>query len=145
MTQAKRRRRKFAARRRGAILILVLTALGLATIMVGLAAQSAIARHRQLRRRGEALQARWLVESGVERAAARLATGAEYDGETWTVSPEALAGPHGGEVTIRVRPDETEARRRIVDVVARYPAADPQGPRQSKQLTIDLSRLRGSS
>ena len=68
-------------------------------------------------------QAEWLAESGIERAAARLAANHEYAGETWTIPPAVLA--EGGLVRIVVETPSGQPGRRVVRVEAEYPN-DPQ-------------------
>jgi hypothetical protein len=84
------------------------------------------------------LQANWLVESALDRAAARLAADADYAGETWRVAPQLLGGREAAVVKIEVeRLPESPARRRIC-VRADYPEDTPHRVRQSKQFEIEI-------
>ena len=79
------------------------------------------------------------MESGLARAAARLAANPDYQGETWALSASSLGGRDAGEVTIVVKPLEKSASRRRVRVEADYPSGDPtRRARQSKQLIVDV-------
>jgi hypothetical protein len=82
------------------------------------------------------IQAVWLAESGLERAAASLATDPDYAGEVWKVSAGSLGGNHGGQVTIEVKAVPDQPGRRLVSVRADYPDDPRLRVRWSKQLTI---------
>ncbi|RUL88070.1 hypothetical protein [Tautonia sociabilis] len=71
-------------------------------------------------------QALWLVEAGLERAAAQLRVDPSYEGETWTLPPEALGGREGT-VTIEVEETDPGADQPLtVRVRADYPSdGDP--------------------
>jgi hypothetical protein len=93
-----------------------------------------------LRTEERRLQADWLVESGLERAAARLADDAAYPGESWTLSARELEGPAPGVVTIAVEPGPgpAAAGSRLVTVVADYPGDPRQRVRSRKQAVVDV-------
>jgi hypothetical protein len=82
------------------------------------------------------LQAEWLVESGLERAAARLAAGGDYAGETWDLAPGDLGRSHPARVTIRVEPVANTPERRLVRVQADYPRDATLRARASKRLEL---------
>jgi type II secretory pathway component PulK len=86
----------------------------------------------------ESLQAQWLAEAGVERAAARLADDPGYAGETWTVSAQELAGRRGGVVRIHVAAASKDAKSRLVRVEADYPDDPVHCRRWKKEITVDL-------
>ena len=104
---------------------------------------------RDLERR---LQAEWLVESGVERALARLDADRGYAGETWSISSEELGTPREGRpagihenadpaaaiVTITVDRPPGAAGRGKVRVQADYPRDGPGRSRQSQEISLDL-------
>jgi len=84
------------------------------------------------------VQAGWLADSGIARAAARLADNSDYAGETWEISAERLGGD-AAIVFIRVQNEEGGGRRRLVTAEAAYPAAGPEQARQTHQLIVSLS------
>jgi hypothetical protein len=86
------------------------------------------------------LQADWLAESGLDRAAARLEKDPNYRGETWKISADDLGGPAPGVVTIEVEPGRgpDAARRRLVTVRADYPPEAPQRVRVTRAASHDL-------
>ena len=83
-------------------------------------------------------QAAWLVESGLERAAARLAADPDYQGETWQISAEALGAKSGAVVEIEIQNVPEQPQRRAVRVRADYPDDPQHRARQTKQLVIEL-------
>jgi hypothetical protein len=84
------------------------------------------------------LQAEWLAESALDRAASRLDADGEYAGETWRVSAEEIGGLEGGEVLIRIAAVNDQPQRRLVQVQADYPTNLPRRHRCSKSLTIEV-------
>jgi hypothetical protein len=86
------------------------------------------------------VQAAWLAESALERAAAILATDPDYAGEVWKVSADTLGGTDGGQVTIEVEAVTDQPGRRRVRVRADYPDDPRLRVRWSKQLTIQTGR-----
>jgi type II secretory pathway pseudopilin PulG len=91
------------------------------------------ARERQL-----SLQANWLAESALERAAGRLAANSNYTGETWSLSPVEIGGAAAGEVAIQVKPVAGRPRVRQVHVQADYPATGDHRHRRSKDLLVEI-------
>jgi hypothetical protein len=122
--------------RRGLMLVAVIVCLTIASAILlsavkqfALAKRSAELHHRQQ-------QAAWLVEAGLERAAAGLKqTG--YTGETWTISAADLGGLDDAAVEIAVSQADDAQGDRKVDVTARYPAGE-YGMSVSKSVVINL-------
>jgi len=126
--------------RRGMILILVLVCLAVAAALIVVAVRRAVVVNRGAQLAGQNLQAAWLAESGLQRAAARLAADPEYSGETWSVPAAELDGRHAGKVAVTVRPAADSPRRRIVRVTAVFPDDPLFRTRQTKEIIIDLAR-----
>lgn len=91
--------------------------------------------HVQLR-----LQTAWLLESGLERAAARLAVDRNYTGETWTINADRLGGPDAAAIVIRVESDQSQSDRRQVVVEAACPVEGAQQARLTRQTTVTLAQ-----
>jgi hypothetical protein len=95
------------------------------------------------------LQADWLVESGVERAIARLGADAGYGGETWRLSTDDMAGAAPGVVTISVAPgsaaDAGATNQRLVTVQADCPGDSDFRVRVHKQVIVDLNAAPGGA
>jgi hypothetical protein len=124
------------AGRPGAILFVVLVCIIIASLVFMSLVLQTVAERRRGRTEAWQTQAAWLVESGLERAAARLAGDPGYAGETWRLPADALAGPDSAVVLIEVEPMAEQPRRRLVRVRADYPDHPQQRARQSKQVVI---------
>lgn len=116
----------------------IAVAVMIALIIIGLIAvgllRLAATRRDQLRAEERRLQADWLAEAGIERAAMRLAESADYEGEAWEVSADELGGRLAATVRIKVEPATASGRR--VEVRADYPKDDPGRARRSKRAII---------
>jgi type II secretory pathway component PulK len=131
--------------RRGAVLAAVLVLAVLAAMLLAVWLKAAVAQHRQLRLRAYDLQAAWLVEAGLERAAARLAADPAYEGESWTVAAEQLQTRHAGQVEIRVASVADQPALRQVSVSADYPRDATRRARRGKQIEMALTVAAASS
>ena len=100
--------------------------------------QLAVGQWKLVRAEALRLQCSWLAESGLDRAASRLALDPMYPGETWTLPAAALRGPEGATVTIRVEPVPDQSLRRLVHVQADYPDDPQQRVRLGKQAVVEL-------
>ncbi|MGH7129223.1 MAG: hypothetical protein ACREIV_11695 [Planctomycetaceae bacterium] len=125
-------------RRAGAIVVIAMICLLVISMMSATLVQSGLARSRQAQREAKRLQAAWLVESGIDRAAAALQMNSDYTGETWNVSAEELGGPSPGQVTIQVATDDETPDRRSITVTADYPSGTEQRAREEKTIPMDL-------
>jgi hypothetical protein len=80
------RKKSLRHRSVGAVLLVVMACLAIAmTLIVGWA-RIAVLENRQVRSAEDHLQAEWLAESAIQRAAAQLVANSEYPGETWRVT-----------------------------------------------------------
>jgi hypothetical protein len=155
----------FQRRQRGAILIVVLVCLAVAAAMSVVVVRQIAAERHVVQMNHRSLQALWLAEAGVERAAARLAADPKYAGETWTIPAEELAAGKRGQspfvhstrravpangdcplfpaaddgavVRIQVETIAGQSERRSVRVEADYPDAPERRCRQVKQIVVD--------
>ena len=126
-----------AGQRRGTALIMALMCLVLLTMLLGSLLQTAVGQRKQMRFEERRLQAVWLAESAVERAAGRLAADRDYQGETWQITADELGGQFSAAVTISVRTPEDIPDRRLIAVEAHYPV-DQTPFRQTRQIAVDL-------
>jgi Tfp pilus assembly protein PilX len=125
-------------KRRGMILILILACLAIATMLLITGVKLAISSHRIARTFGWSVQAQWLAESGMERAAAKLAADADYNGETWKIPAKDLGGDDAGMVKIEVKPIPERSNGRMVKVEAAFPDDPQDRVRYSKELILEL-------
>lgn len=125
-------------KRRAAVLIVALVALGVAA-MAGLAMLRVIADGRkELRVESWRLQAGWLAESALDRAAAQLARQSDYRGETWKIPASELGTDDAAVVRIHVEPVAGQPARQSIHVQADYPDDPHQRVRESRDTVIQL-------
>jgi hypothetical protein len=126
------------ARRKGAVIIIVLFLLTIVGVVVGTLVHALLIEHRQLHVHHQQLQAAWLAESGLQRAVARLRTDGEFSGETWSLPAEALGSDADGSVEIRVAPVEGRPHWRRVAATADYPNDPQHRKRCSREVLVNL-------
>ena len=102
----------------------------------------AVGSRRATRSEAWRVQAAWLAESALQRAAGRLAIDDTYTGETWTIPAEELTGTDGGLVVIEVAAVPNDPSRREVRVRADYPNHPQHRARQSRQTIVQLPTAR---
>ena len=134
--------RDFQRRQRGAILVVVLVCLAVATAMSVVVVKQIAAERQAVQMNHRRLQASWLAEAGIERAAARLAADPKYAGETWTISANELAAGESGVVKIQVEAIAGQPERRSVRVEADYRDAPELNCRRVKQILVDRDAIR---
>jgi type II secretory pathway component PulK len=127
----KSRRRKF--RRRAMLVVSVLVSLALVMMLMAAWLKVIALERQQLRAQQNRMQAEYLANSAMSRAAARLAANPDYDGETITASAESLAASAPANVTIEVETPADDPQARLITVSARFPSAGPHGVLRSKQ------------
>jgi Tfp pilus assembly protein PilX len=127
-------------KRRGAVMIVILACFALAATLFVLLGRMAMAERRASELQLWTVQAQWLAEAGLERAAARLRADAEYGGETWNISAAELGGDKAAKVEIRVESadDDESSDKLLIFVTADYPNDPVHRCRWKKQLEITL-------
>lgn len=96
----------------------------------------ALQTHREVDLEQRRAQAYWILESAVDRAAAKVAGEDDYRGEQWTLKAEEIGGRYEALVRIEVAQLEGQADWRQVRVVADYPADLPQRVRQTRDFRM---------
>ncbi len=122
LTRSPARLSNYRRNRSGMILAIVLVAL-IVVMLLGAALANAFLAQRQLARHNERhLQASWLADSALHRAAYRFGSEADYAGEQWLISTDLLNGADDGVAVIRVEAvaDPQPGHRIYVDVT--YPS-----------------------
>jgi len=122
--------------RHGAFIIVVMVCLMIAAVLLGSLVKLALNQQRQLGREQNRLQAEWLADSGLERAAGLLAIDPEYAGEIWTIDAQELGGPDAARVVIRVSEEGSGPHARSVIVEAVYPALAPVQVRRTRRAIV---------
>jgi Tfp pilus assembly protein PilX len=130
-------------RRRGAVLALVLVCLMVAMALLVSIAKLAAGGRRMVQAEAQQVQAAWLAESGLQRAAAQLAADPDYQGETWSLPAELLPGTRPAAVKIEVQPVPAQPDQRLVRVQADYPDDPQHRARHTKQALVQVSRRIG--
>jgi len=130
--------------RRGTILVLAMVCVAITMSIMMLLVRSALSHHAAQTTHVNAAQANWLVESGFERATAKLAVDPSYTGETWEILPgefgetESDASASPAVVRIEVEPAENGSREREIHVTADYPNSTAHRVRRGKQIVVQL-------
>lgn len=127
-----------ARERRGAILIYAMVAMLLATMIGGALVKTALARRQLARREQMRMQAEWLAESALNRAAAKLRNDADYTGENWNIPKSELVDEHDAAVTIRVVKDTNNSNRRQVTATATFPATGEHRAQVTRTIPVDI-------
>ena len=123
--------------RRGAVLVIVLACIAVASVLFMSLARAVSTERGSTRKQVWRLQAAWLAESGLQRAAARLADDADYAGETWNLTAEQLGLSDAAVVEIEVVETDTP-NRRTVRVRADYPNHPQHRCRHAKSVDVGL-------
>ncbi len=131
--------------RRGAVLVVVLVCLAVLMVLLVSSVRLAASGHQAMQRQARRLQADWLAESGLQRAAWQLGRAADYSGETWNVSAEQLGTPDSAVVTIEVEPVTDRPDQRLVRAVADYPKNSRRRVRQRRQVIVEITPPKGES
>ncbi len=124
--------------RTGAVMLAVLVCVGLAGVMMLSILRQAAIRRAEVDLAGRALQARWLAEAALERAAARLGEDPGYGGETWHLAADSPAAFEGAIVEIRVQPPSGNDASRQVQVQADYPPDPVHRVRFTKETRLEI-------
>jgi Tfp pilus assembly protein PilX len=107
-------------RRAGMVLLIVMGCLAIAmTLIVGWA-RIAVLENRQTRSAENHVQAEWLAEAAIQRAAAQLLADSEYPGETWRVTAADIGRRPGAASAA----DAEKAPEKTVDAAGGQAAAD---------------------
>ncbi len=136
--------------RRGAIAVVALVCVAVASVVMIIAVRRALGEWKMVRLEAQQVQCRWLAESALDRAAARLASDAKYAGEVWKIPARSLSGKEdvgkedkakdggGAAVKIEVSTPSDQPSRRVVRVQADWPEDAPMRVRISRQATTEL-------
>lgn len=131
-------------RRRGVMTIVALVCVMVASTLMIVVVRRALAESQLGRLEVRRAQSRWLAESGLERAAARLASDPKYSGEVWKIPPGVITGradetkaSAGGTVRIEVTAPPGQPAERLIRVQADWPDDPELRARHTKQATVE--------
>lgn len=122
--------------RRGGIMVVAMVCLVLTTLILGSLLKLVTMHHTQSRFEQQRVQADWLAEAGLERAADNLSRDAGYSGENWQISAEEIGGTNTGSVEIAIKPSPGNRDERIASVVATFPADTTRYAKRSKTAVV---------
>jgi hypothetical protein len=132
--------------RRGAMTVVAVVCVIVATTMMVVAVRRTLTESTAAQSDVRRSQCQWLVESGMDRAAARLAADPKYAGETWKIPAPAItgrgdqgpagSGAGGASVKIEITAPAGPAGRRMVRVQADWPEDPSLRVRQTKEAAI---------
>jgi hypothetical protein len=131
-----RSRKTCPPRQRAFMLIAVLVSLTLVMMLFAAWIKTVARAGEQLRAQQYRLQAEYLVDSALGRAAAQLAANPRYTGETWRPTVHGAGADRTGNVTIEIVAAPEPAARRLLRVVADYPEHGIDRARRSKEIQI---------
>lgn len=145
-SNAKRRRQRRQMRhRRGILLVAVIVCMAVVMGIVGTLLRGALSARRQLRVDRDLRQVELLLDAGVDRAAAKLATDPDYEGETWSIPADQILSAGAGKVVIEI-PDaspptdsESDDAPQLcqVHIAAEYPLGGLTTVRRSRTFLIE--------
>ena len=145
-SNAKRRRQRRQMRhRRGILLVAVIVCMAVVMGIVGTLLRGALSARRQLRVDRDLRQVELLLDAGVDRAAAKLATDPDYEGETWSIPADEIINAGAGKVVIAIPdaspPADSESddapQLRQVHIAAEYPLGGLTTVRRSRTFLIE--------
>ena len=106
-----------ANRRTGTVFVAVLVCLAAAgAIFVAMLSDLRVY-HRQANGLIEAAQARWLVESAIQRGVARTAAETDFASETWQIAAAEAGGSTAATVRLEARPSQESTPRSLRVIV----------------------------
>ncbi len=132
--------RAVASRRRAAVLFALIVCVALASLLLVAIARQAVARRRLIDMQAQRLQATWLAESALERAAAQFQANPDFRDETWTIPAEQFDGTSPAVVRIILKPIDDKPTMYRVHVVADYPNDGANRARVEKDIMISDNR-----
>jgi len=119
-------------------MIIALVTLLVVTLMAATLLKSLLLLHRQSRRSEQQLQAVWLAEAALDRAAAMIASDEKFTRETWSVDLQINAPASRGIAEIKIETLTDQPRERRITIVARYPDDPVQRAQVERTLVITL-------
>jgi hypothetical protein len=121
--------------RRGAVLVAALVCLLIVMAMLGAMLRGTLRARMQMHVQRDLRQCELLLEAGVERAAFRLASEADYRGETWAVPADSVVGSGEGQVTIAATRAADDQPWQL-SVAAEYPLGSDSSIRRSRTVFV---------
>ncbi|HCO23297.1 MAG: hypothetical protein CME31_27125 [Gimesia sp.] len=124
--------------RQGAVLVIVMICLLLISLVMASLLKSTLMQRRQMLKEQLQVQADWLVESALERAAQRRLTNSEYQGEVWQIDPEELGTRYAAsaEIVLETEGDGEADRRLSIQARVKYPENQTDTITRTKKIIL---------
>jgi Tfp pilus assembly protein PilV len=133
---------KGRGRNKGSGLVVALVTLLVVTSIMGSIMHALLSELRQTRQTIHEVQAQWLADAAVARAASRLVRDRDYAGETWQIDlPRSSSSPgeRRGSATIQVERGEGAETARI-KVHVNYPEESPRRVSAERAVSVSLNK-----
>lgn len=128
--------------RRGAVLVVAMVALIVSGAISLSLVRSALAERALVLAEADRMQTDWLVEAGLDRAAARLARDPNYSGEVWRPTADEFPLEGTAAITIVVESAGDSAEGRRATATAELIRAELRRVERRKTILIDLATLK---
>lgn len=122
--------------RQGAVLVIVMICLLLISLVMASLLKSTLMQRRQMRKEQLQVQADWLVESALERAAQQRLTNPDYQGEVWQIDPEELGTRYAASAEIVLKPAGEADRRLSIQARVKYPENQTDTITRTKKIIL---------
>lgn len=129
-------------KRQGFALLAVMCCLIAVSFLVVNWLKAASFERERLRSAERRLQADWLAEAAIERAAAKLAKNESYSGETWKIAAADLGGADAAAVEIKVTSNSNRAVERTIKVSADFPVEALHRVRSTREIVVDIALVK---
>jgi len=128
-------------RRSGLAAMVALVSISFATVIAAVILKAGVAEHGYMRRLERQSQADWLVEAGLDRAAAQLVRTPTYSGETWPIAASHLGGSQDAVVHIAINREASNSKRRTVHVTVVLDPKSVTPIETSKETTLAIGEF----
>ncbi|WP_339730995.1 hypothetical protein [uncultured Gimesia sp.] len=125
--------------RRGAVLVIVMVCLLLISLLMSSLLKSALLQRRQMIKEQYRVQAEWILESALERAAQQRLNDPAYQGEIWQISSMDLGTRYPASAEITLKPEGKEDRLISIQARVHYPEKAPFTVTRTKKLFYEAN------
>lgn len=122
--------------RRGAVLVIVMVCLMLISLLMASLLKSALLQRRQIVKEQNRVQAEWILESALERAALQRLQDPKYQGEIWKINPDELGTRYAGSAEIILNREGTDKNRISIQARVTYPESTPFSVTRTKKVIL---------
>jgi hypothetical protein len=110
--------------------------------IIGTMLKAALTARRQLHTERDVRQTELLLQAGFDRAASKLATDSEFDGDAWELTADEIVGRGTARVTTKIEPADTSGNPVWqIHVVAQYPLGRDFSIQRSQTFAVPIAAL----